>query len=335
MRFQILLLAALLALPIPAVASPATEQSQGDVVASELAGFGRWLVRLNAIHEPVQENLGAFRGHWARFEATGYRQGGAEFRAAVAQTLTVIRQAEAGVEALDAPDFAALEMPEDVRTASLRRDLIRTYRELHNAMSQFVPVATALERGDAGAAATAGRRLFEGLRIVLDTQVSLRRAAMSATPREEAAWEVTNLEYLFARTASRLFKGLHEQMEGRTDRALAADLRALAGEFETTAEQGSEKLEAQYASFGEAAEGLERSGDRAGLDVVRRAQRVYASLRPAFPLARRVAGTLREAAGGPLPLARINALFLALQPYRQELDALARAESEALAAPIQ
>lgn len=338
MRILMLLTAAALALPSPAPASPTVSQSQADTVAGELPAFGAWLGRANAIHEPVQADLGGLGERWQQLQSIGYRRGGAEFRAAVDRSLALIAQARAQAEAIDTPAFASLEMPDDIHPATIRRNMIRTYDELGVAIGQFIPLADAFGSGDAAAVTAAGRRLFASLRVVLDTQVLLRRASLGAIPPEEAAWEVTNIEYLYIRTMGRLFEGVEQKMEGRPDPSLSADLLALADEFEATAGRGSEKLEAQIAELGESADALEIVGDRAGLDVVRRAARVSAALRPAFPIARRVAALLRAGVGSdrsrPPSMADINALVGGLRSVRGELDAVTHEENAALAAPV-
>lgn len=338
MRILGLLLAVTLALPSPAVPRTAITQSQAEAVASELPAFGAWLARLNAIHEPVQQDLSGFRARWQQFQRVGSQQGADEFRAAVSRSLTAIAAARAEAQALEAPPFDALDMPEDVHPRALRRNMIRTYDELHRAIAQFLPVVDAIGTGDAAASATAGRRLLDSLGIVLDTQVLLRRASLAATPREDAAWQVANVDYLYVRAAARLFKGLQRATEGRGDATLATDLLALAEEFDATARSGSEGLETQIAGFAETVAALEASGDRAELDAVRRAERVYGALRPIFPIARRMARMLREGVGSdrsrPVSFPQISALFGNLTPIRRELDAIARAEGAALIAPV-
>lgn len=326
----------------PAVAAPAragsAREDPGAVIESEMAAYGQWLARLQEIEAPVQGALANLSPAWQAAQAGGGTPGAiaGRFRPVVAGTLAALDAANAGIEALDRPEYPALDLPADVSPAAMVREVQTLNRRIRTAIEAFNPLLDAAATNDSAAAAAAGGRLLASFGLILESQVVLARAGLAATPRDDPSWQLSNLDLLFSRIGARAFASF-EPSGPRVDAALPDDLLALASELDASAEEGVRTVTAELESYAEALVQAERQGNRSDAVVLRRAIAVFTAGQASFPLARELAALLRaEAArmrGLPTTVETTRRFFQQMRPIRMRMDEIGRQAIAGLASP--
>lgn len=333
----ILLFASTLIFASPALSrSTMTAQSpSAERLDSDLASYGRFLGEIARIQQPVQQQLSQLQGQWQAATRQGDpRVASDRFRPVIARTLAVIAEANSAYRSLQAPDMAPLDLPEDIRPAEIVRQMIRTNDQAASVVEGYHPLLDAMIRNDAAAAGVAANRLIGGVRLLLESQILLTRAAMATTPREESSWEMQNVEVIFYRSAVRTLAAWPQNGTPQADPTLASDLRTMADELERTAEEGTAKLEREMADSSAQIRELERENDAARASILRRTMAALSVDREIFAAARDLAVVLRRGAasiGPAITLADLTRLFSHAQPFRARFDDIIRREAAAVA----
>ncbi|MGQ0660508.1 hypothetical protein [Sphingosinicella sp.] len=333
----ILLIAAAFIFTSPALSrSTMTAQPpSAERLDTDLASYGRFLGEIARIQQPVQQQLSRLQGEWRAATQQGDPRIASErFRPVIARALAVIAEANSAFRSLQAPDLAPLDLPEDIRPAELVRQMIRTNEQAANVIEGYQPLLDAMIRNDAAAAGVAANGLISGVRLLLESQILLTRAAMATTPREESSWEMQNVELVFYRSAVRTLSAWPRSGGSPTDPTLASDLRAMADELERTAEEGTAKLEREMADFSAQIPELERGNDAASASILRRTMAALSVDREIFVVARDLAAVLRRGAdsiGPTISLADLTRLFSHAQTFRARFDDIIRREAAAVA----
>lgn len=342
LRTALLAIAACLAWPAAAVPTqPPESEAQVSVAAidAEMRAYGEWMTRILALQAPVQNQLTALGPAWQSAQAEGItpRQLAERVRPSVARALAVIDAAISALDALERPEFASLDLPEDVRPAAIVRQLQAVNRQLRSAIDAFNPLLDALQNNDMAAVEASGTRLLASLGLVLESQVVLARASQAATPRDDPSWALGNFELIFFRTGARLFAAWRPFEPPRVDEALPADMIALADELEANAERGAQRLDAELETFAAELADAQGRGDASHVMVLRRAIAAFTVTRGYFPLSRELGAILRaEAAlvrGQPVTQESTVRFFGRLRPIRERMEEIGRQAVARMADP--
>lgn len=315
------------ALAAPPESGPAASAA---TIEAEMMAFGEWLLRLNEIVAPMQEKLAGLYPSWeaARAGRGGYGTVVQHMRSVVAQSLASADAVIVRLEALETPDFPALDLPDDVKPAAIRRETLSLAREIRDIVAGFNPVLDAIAANDPEAMERAGLRLLASVRLVFESQATLRRASLAATPRDDWAWEVTNLELLYFRTGALIFEAWRPLEPPRIVPRLADDMLALAAELEANARRGDAKIDADLAEWRTALTEAERSAESNQAGVLRRAIALGLASRDYLAISRDVATILRSQApqfrGRSVTQGLLVGFFRPLREIRVRMEAVAR-----------
>lgn len=342
MRLQMMLTVLALTCAAPAGAvpeSPGREAAQptGAVadIERQMTGYGEWLVRLNEIQAPVQEQLIALNGRWQAAGASrDFNASSADLRAGLVEMEAAIDQADAALAALPTPEFPALDLDATLRPAEIVGEVRRYMAQLRTVVAGFSPLLDAVRTNNPRALDRAMDQLMVNARLLVRSQVLMARAAQAATRRGESAWNALEVQVLFFQAAERI-AAAWPGLEGRRDAQLPADLIRLAGALERSAEAGTALADTEIRTMREDLAAAEEAADRDLISIARRGVATLEVMREVFPLGRDLAGVLRSHAprfrGGEVPIQTLVALLRAVQPLRLRLDDLVAREGAALA----
>lgn len=329
----LLLIAACFAWPAAAVPTlpPESEApATSAAIDADMLAYGEWMARILAMQTPVQDQLAALGPAWRTAQADGatLRQLVERVRPTVARMLAVIDAANREIEALEPPEFVALDLPEDVRPAAIAREILAVNRQIRTAMEAFTPMLDAIQNEDMAAMQASGTRLLASFGLIFESQIVFARATQAAAPRDDPAWALGNFKLLYLRTGARLFAAWKPFQPPRVDEALPGDMMALADELEVNAEQGAQRLDAELeTSAAELAEAQGR-GDADQVMVLRRSITTFTVARGYFPLSREMAAILRAEAvlvrGQPVTQESTVRVFGRLRPIRVRMDEIGR-----------
>jgi hypothetical protein len=320
-----------------AAAAPAPPRSRpvaSAQVAADLRAYGEWLARLDAIERPLRTELAGLNARWEEANRRADpRAAAAQFRPVVARMAALIDETNARLRALSAPDLASLRLIEGVRPADVVGQMIRINSGLRDVVDAYHPLMDSLASADPRAADAAGRRMMEGIALVFEGQIVFTRASLAATPRAEARWDMINVQLLYFRAVARAHATWPHARARTPDPGLAADLRAIAAELETTATEGAAKLEGLIARTEAAGAEAGRARDSGRALALRRSAAMLRVDRRIFPLARRLAAILRDGAaaldGRPITPANFADLSRPLQQIHEAIEAILSDESAA------
>lgn len=341
MRFPVFF-AALLAVAAPVAAKPAMSRNEAPApeiaadaadVAAATTAYGQMIIRVSEVQAPVQQEMAGLQVEWQAI-LQGNRADTGSFRRRVAAIQDRIDRANAQLEALELPDVSALGLEGELEPPALVAEMVRVNREMRGVVGGFNRVLDAIEANDTTAAITELAQMMEGLRLVFESQAVTQRASMAVMIRENASWDLANIELLFIRLGARLFAAATPGLRGAPDPALAGDLLEIAAELEATAEAGEAKLDHEIAES-DAARRTPRNGRPAEVDEV--LGRVSATLeagRGSFTLGRRLAGQLRSGVsrlgGGRVDMQVLVELTGAMREARAEFDRITIATGQAM-----
>jgi hypothetical protein len=305
-------------------------------VERELAAYGAWLVRLNETQAPLQQALIRLQQRWQEIVAAGnFDQAAAEFAPFIAALIADVDRSAAALAALDTPDFPTLELEGDLRTADMRRELVRYTGQLRTVLQSYMPLLDAVRRSDRRATERAGVQLMGNVRLLLQSQILMTRAALAGAPRDEAAFNMIEVQLLFFRASERLLAAWPGLVLETRDATLAADLLRFAGEIERTAAVGESRFAAEDAEWRTELARAERDRERSAASIIRRTLAVLEVYRRIFPLGRELAAVLRAHApgfaDGRVEVAELTGLLRQLQPLRVRIDEITTDEGAALA----
>ena len=321
--------------PLPATPTTETVTPSVETVSQEMTGFGAWMTRLQEIVRPLQVELAGLRGAWQEATRGGARDGVAGFRDYVRRVEAAIDGADAGLRALDTPAFAALDLAEDLRPASVVRDMLRVNQETRVLVRNFLPLLDSISGNDPRAMQAATGELMRSVGVVLDSQIVFARAAIVSTEREEAAWEAGHIQLLFFRAMQRALNAWPNAMRGTADESLDDDFEQMARELDGHAQTGSAKNQAAIARLGGEARGLAEEGDEPRAQIIRRVAAIYAVSENYFGLGRDIATALRESAQiarrRPFTIDALGEVMTAISRWRPRFDEIAQQESAIMA----
>ena len=315
------------AAPSPA---PAAER-----VNAEMAAYGAWLERTNAIQAPVTAAIRGMQGRWqAAFAGRDIEAAIAAYRPVLAEINAAADRANADYAAMPTPEFTALDLPPDTQPRALISEMVRLNGQVKDFVRSYEPMFEALRRNDLAAVQRAGRQMIRGLNLILESQIVMTRAGLGATSRDDPSWEMQNVQLLYFRAAARVLASWPENLVSATDRSLPGDLRTLAGLLEGSVASGTERLERELATMRPQLADAQRRNDAARAAVLRRAVAVYDVDREIFTAGRELAGLLRTHAermnDGRVDLNRITDAFRDMQGIRRRFDDIIVREAAAL-----
>ena len=332
----LLFVAGALALASPSLAQRADPpDAEMASLASEMQGYGQWLVRANEIQAPITNALQGLQARWQEAMAThGPEAAAAAFRPVVAEIAGLVDRTNAQLDALPTPEFATLDLASDLQPRTLVREMRRLNDQVKTFVETYNPLLDAMIRNDAAAVQQAGRQMVRGLDLIFESQILLARGGLASTPREDSTWEMQNIQLLYFSVGSRLLRAWPENSVAGIDRALARDLRDFAARIDATASDGSTKLEADLTTLRDDLAAAERDGDAASAAIFRRTIAVIEIDRAIFSTARELSSILRDHAGrledGRITLESITRVFLDLQRIRGRMDDIVTQEALAL-----
>jgi hypothetical protein len=326
----------------PAAARQASA-GQSDVAAqagteaaaeAEVAAFAAWLNRANAIQLRSQAQIMGLGPAVQQINASGApaAERVRRIRAILQQALTAIEAMRAEFEALDAPDFPGIDLPPELRPAALKRQMLQLNRDHRSLIAELL---RAVEAGAAnpGAFPTAVQGLFRSIAAIYDSQILFARATMESAPRDSAERAIYSFEVAYLRGMYRVFRA-YSPFNPVVDRALPADLIALADEVDTQIRDGEAHLAAELAAMERELAGEAAQARRAPL--LRHAIATMSISRDYFPVARRLAAHFRELAqslrGQALTEGVLSRVVVPMRQFRVDMDAVSIRQNQALAA---
>jgi len=317
-----------------AAAPPRSRPVASARVAQDLRAYGEWLARLDAIERPLQAGLAGLGARWAEAgRLPDPRAAAALFRPVVARMAALVEETNARLRALSVPDLSSLRLIEGLRPAEVVGQMIRINSGIRDVVDAYNLLMDSLASADPRAADAAGQRMMEGIGLVFDGQIVFTRASLAATPRAEARWEMINVQLLYLRAVARAHASWPHARARTPDPGLAPDLLAIAAELETTASEGTAKLDGLIARTEAAGAEAGRARDRGRALALRRSAAMLRVDRRIFPLARRLAAILRDGAaaldGRPITPANFADLSRPLQQVHEAIEAILRDESAA------
>jgi hypothetical protein len=343
LRWTSILLALAVAAASPAAAVPTPSDRPGAEIASDplaridadMVRYGAWLQRANEIEVRVQQQLTGMYPALQQMQASGgsldERTG--RFRAYIQRAVAEIDAADVEVGALELPRLTGLELPEDLRPATIVIEVRRLNRDIRALLDDFLPLIDAIHSNPQAIQAGA-TRLYANMRLVFESQIVLLRARQAATPRDDSTWEALSFELSFLRAAFRVFRA-YDPFEPRVDRTLPDDLITLADELDGNLRQAREKLDAELAGFNRNLADAEQRGDETRVVALRRVVRVMATIGDYFPFVEQLSTHLREAAGlvrgRPLSQALLTRIFTPLRAVRAGFDQITQHQARLLA----
>jgi hypothetical protein len=297
---------------------PAAVEQEPDlsVVDAQLKAYGEWLMALQAIEAPVLAGLAQMGPEWQR---TDRRSPAAlrSFGERVGQLRVALNETNKAIEALPAPEFRALELPDDLRTAVIKRDQLALNAQVANLVSDLQALL-----GAEGLAATqqAAAEVMKSAQLIVDHQLRFTRAMLATTDKDSSSWDFGNVQLVLFRTIGRLMAPMSrwgpELMID--DPRLSADLLALADQLAVFRSGGERKLAAEMEELKIAVSDAAEAKDADLLSFLRRNQAVLELGREHIPVARDLETALRTAA------ARLDRQPLGLQALVDELPPFAK-----------
>lgn len=327
----------------PAAAVPTTSERPGAEIASDpvaridadMVRYGTWLQRANEIEARVQQQLTGMYPALQQMQAASgsFEERTGRFRAYIQRAVAEIDAADAEIGALELPRLTTLELPEDLRPATIITQIRHLNRDMRALLADFLPLIDAIHSNPRAVEAGA-MRLYANLRLIFESQIVLLRARQAATARDDTNWEVLSFELSFLRAALRIFRA-YDPFEPRIDRALPDDLIALADELDGNLRQAREKLVAELAGLNRNLAEAERRGDGTQATALRRVVRVMETIGDYFPLVEQLSMHLREGAGlvrgRPLSQALLTRIFMPLRAIRGGFDQITLHQARLLA----
>jgi hypothetical protein len=339
-RYLFALLAGLCLAAAASAVPTRPEQRRDDPtadVADEMAAYGAWLARLQAIEAPVEAQFAGLDPTWR----AAFAQGGTgpeiatRLRPIITRALAEIDAANPRIAALEVPQFAILGEDEDLQPAAMVREVRMLNGQLRDAMTAFNPMIDAIEHNDHASFEAAGTRIIASFALVLETKILLARASLAATPRDDASWSVGNVDLIVSRVSARMFGAWRPFAPPRVDPSLPRDLDALADELDSNVDQGGRQLDATIAEAREGLAAAELEGDRSGADVLRRAIAMFTVTRDYLGASRDLVPLLRAEAERGLEHAvtqeRVMAFFGQMQSIQERLGEIERQMVAAMA----
>lgn len=323
----LLIVAAALSWAQPAVAqgTPPLERSQTEAIDVQHAAFARWLAALNAVQQPVQVMLAGVQGQvQAMMSASDFRAAAPGFRAALNRDLIVLDAVDARLAALDAPDLPLLELPEDLRPASIKRQVVAMNANIRTALQSFLPMLDALARRDLRAVEAASNRAMSAVRLMLVSQLLMVRAQQAGIPREMAGWHVMNIHVIYYRLMVQLLDAWPGMGPARTAPAVSREMLEAAAGLEEAVRIGEPRMEREISLMRAALADAERGGDQAAVRILRRSIAADVLVGEYFSVGRDFAAFLRREAP-PLASRRQTiddfvALLQRVYPFRNRMQ---------------
>ena len=317
-----------------APAPPRSRPVASARVAQDLRSYGEWLARLDAIERPLQTELAGLGARWAEASRRADpRAAAAQFRPVVARMAALVEETNARLRALSVPELSSLRLIEGLRPADVVGQMIRVNSGIRGVVDSYNPLMDSLVSADPRAADAVGQRMMEGIGLVFDGQIVFTRASLAATPRAEPRWEMINVQLLYFRAVARAHASWPHARTRTPDPGLAADLLAIAAELETSATEGTAKLDGLIARTQAAGAAAERARDRGPALALRRSAAMLRVDRRIFPLARQLAAILRDSAaaldGRPITPTNFSGLAGSLQQVHEAIEAILRDEGAA------
>ena len=295
-------------------------------IAAETANYGTWLGRMLEIEAPVDAQLANLDPQWRAAIAQGGTgpEVAARLRPIIARALAEIDAANRRIDALERPQFTRLALEADLEPAAMAREIRTLNEHIREAFAGFNPMIDAIASNDRAAVEAAGTRILASFALVLETKVLLSRASVAATPRDDPAWAISNIDLIVDRVSARMFGAWRPFAPPRVDPSLPQDLDAFAHELDSTAEQGERVLDAALDRYRSDLAGAERGGEQNAVPIFRRVIDTLSLGRDYFPIARELAALLRAEAGRSRDHAvtqeRMMAFFGQLRPMRERLE---------------
>jgi hypothetical protein len=333
-----LILAALAA--SPAVAAPTTPERPSANIArdpiaaldSEMSLYGQWLARVMAVEQRVQQQLIGLQPVWQQGMNLPPGEGIPRLRAYIRNALAAIDAADAEVATIAGPALPHFELPEDLRPPAIIRQVRQLNRDIRAVVAGYLPLIDSFSHPQQTEAAA--RNLVGSLRLVFVSQLVMARAAQTATPRDQAEWEIAGFQISFLRAAERIFSAF-DPMQNRIDASLPADLMAIADELDAAVARAREKLTDSLGTLDRLVTEAERLAEISSVAVLRRARTVIALGRDSLPLASQLAASLREGAaiarGRQITPELLIRIFAPLRAIRTGFNEIAMRQSRAMA----
>jgi len=268
--FAILLAWAIL--PSSVVAAPARQQTDAiSQIDADMDSYGEWLGRISEIEGPVNEALEGLGARWQEAIRNGDPETATErFRPVIARIVADLDRADAQLDAMNTPEFESLELDSDLTTVALLQQYKDLNRQFRGVIGNLTSLFDGLQGRDEAAIRNSTRQVLESVRLMLESQALIARAGLEATPRDDSAWDVQNINLMYLRSTARLISAWPDDLVSRIDNSLGADLRNFATELEQSVAAGSSKLNRELQEYSDELEDAEREHDAARASVFRR-----------------------------------------------------------------
>ncbi|MCP1472097.1 hypothetical protein J3E64_003812 [Sphingobium sp. OAS761] len=318
---------------------PVPQVGQDDptmtAINAEMAEYGAWMERLNAVQQPVVDSLVILQPAWQQAMQAGPAGAAGAFRPSLDRAVAAIDLADGKLTALDQPDFPTLELSEDIKPASLIADNRRFNGHVRTLMLSFPPLIDAMARNDADAGGQAARRMMDSVKLLVDAREKMARASLAATPQDGPGWHLANADLLFAQTMAMVVSPMNIDRTPTVDVAFAGRLDAMAERIDGAMAAGEADADETLERWNETAVDLDRFGQSNGLSAMQRAIRVIEVGRQVFAEVGGLAPVLREAASRlrktPYSVAEGGALVQKVRPVGLRINELSIQIAHALA----
>jgi hypothetical protein len=333
-----LLLLALLASP-QVVATAFAGQSGGGTqanpdaeVGAQLIAYAEWLNRANQVQLRSTGQIMSLGPAMQQINASGASDAVTRprLRALLEGSLAEIRAARTDLDALDTPDFPALQLPQELSAAGMKQQMLHLNQ---NYIDLLNPLLRLTQAGPTNASEL--RSTMQGLLSqvgsIYDSQILFARATMETAPHNSSDRMIHGFEVSNLRAMKRVVDAL-SPFNPRVDPGLSTDLVAVAGELEVQIRNAETWLTAELADMERELASATSESRRA---LVRRAIAISLMSRDYFPVARRLAVHIRNSAAsvrGRIITQTVAATIF--QPFRQfriDIDAVAIRQNQAAA----
>lgn len=294
--------------------------------------FGQWLLSANTAVMPALESVRSLQGEWAQTVSNANpRAASARFLGFIDQTRGSIAESRRALDALPTPAFDALDLPADLQTPTIKRQMAETLDQMDAMVAGFPPLLDAMLTNDEAAGRAAAVNLFRSAAVLYDNQRLFARAALATSEPDTSDYHAARFEVLFFEAGGRMIDTASRLIDGRSDTALASDLLRFAEEIDRIAEEAT--VTARTAK--QQAENDAAGAGGQAVPLIERARRIEALSIENIGIWRRYSAALRtggtQLQTGQLTFGRLQSVIQIITPTRIALDDVALRQAEILA----